>query len=982
MSSGKKFFQLEDRVVLDAAAVATTGEVFQDYSDDQQDNDASIENVQAQAALDQLTHNASPLANRVVVIDERADPNGEIVDILNDKNIAVIVVGADDDPNAAIESALESNNTVDTIHIVSFESGDDLLLGNDVVDAAEIAEYHDILHDNSSDIISSTEIILFSNQDSDGLNGLEYVGQYNDTEVQNNIPSTPELNSNSSNSPAPKEEASVENLIGQSSSHNSPPTANDFIFETTRAQTVEIRLDGGDELKSELRFMIDTIPNSQTEGVLKLNGETLEVGDKISFDERQDLIFVPQRDFIGTVSFNYKAIDTGNLESDSVTHTIIVRDGGLENLTFSNNITVREGTNFVFSDDDVNYKVENLDPFATYAIRIDISGYDSEHTAGIDQALIDNGTVQLINSSNNPAGLVSENNSNFLLFQGSAEDITEALETLQYHASGDGDASDQIVICLYRLMENGSFEHIDINNVMATIEFNLDANDDSFTTQEDTSLVFNEQELLDNDENKSNLDFHLTFTQPENGYLEYNQSTGTFTYTPNENYTGEDSFTYTLCVDDQQTTATVTINVTPANDAPVAADDSASTDEDTPVTINVLNNDSDADGDALTIQSVTNPANGSVSIVNGQIEYTPDANFTGDDSFTYTVSDGNGSSSTATVNVTVVPEQTNDAPIANNDSAIVLQDSTGNQIDVLSNDTDPNGDDISIFSVADPANGTVSIEDGQIIYTPDEGFSGADSFTYRIVDSNGNVSLAANVSIFVRATTFIPDTDSPEVVPVLSTVPDDRVVVDSSDPAPTILSQGTLFRGDVTSEDDRSLDDEDDYELRLEYYLQDVVLNDLNKYQTFSIPAAISNTYSETEITYKAMLLDGSELPSWLTFDAERRIFEVMPHEDRGEIYNIVVIAETDDGQEARTSFNLIFVDEELSAMILGDVSVAENDNLPLTDTLTASLLLTESSDSSDNNQTKVAFTNQLNNSFETILDQDASKLINETYRL
>jgi hypothetical protein len=120
---------------------------------------------------------------------------------------------------------------------------------------------------------------------------------------------------------------------------------------------------------------------------------------------------------------------------------------------------------------------------------------------------------------------------------------------------------------------------------------------------------------------------------------------------PNANYAGADTFAYRAS--DGTTTsniATVTINV---NRSPVANKDSAATKIATAVIINVLANDSDPDGDQLTITGTTKPKNGTVSIVNGAITYTPSRNYTGTDSFNYTISDGRGGTATTTVSVVV-----------------------------------------------------------------------------------------------------------------------------------------------------------------------------------------------------------------------------------------------------------------------------------------------------------------------------------------
>src|SRR5690606_25969199 len=135
----------------------------------------------------------------------------------------------------------------------------------------------------------------------------------------------------------------------------------------------------------------------------------------------------------------------------------------------------------------------------------------------------------------------------------------------------------------------------------------------------------------------------ILVTGPTNGTLTLNAN-GTFSYTHNGSETTSDSFTYKVndgTVDGN--TVTVTIGVTPVNDAPVANNDTATTDEGSAVVVAVRNNDTDAEGNPLTVSAVTQAANGSVVIdaVTGNPIYTPNAGFSGSDNFTYTISDGN-----------------------------------------------------------------------------------------------------------------------------------------------------------------------------------------------------------------------------------------------------------------------------------------------------------------------------------------------------
>ena len=197
--------------------------------------------------------------------------------------------------------------------------------------------------------------------------------------------------------------------------------------------------------------------------------------------------------------------------------------------------------------------------------------------------------------------------------------------------------------------------------------------------------------------------------------------------------------------------AALTANITDNDNAPpVAVDDNAQTAAPNAVIVSVLTNDSDPDGQALTVTAVTQPANGSAQISGGgtTVTYTPNATFGGQDAFTYTISDGNGGTATGSVFVNVTAP--NLAPIAVDDSR---QTVTGNAVivAVLANDSDPDSDPLTIASVTQPAHGTAQIDNvtQRVIYTPAAGYVGADQFTYTVSDGRGG-SATATVSITVN----------------------------------------------------------------------------------------------------------------------------------------------------------------------------------------------------------------------------------------
>ncbi|MFW1605372.1 tandem-95 repeat protein, partial [Vibrio parahaemolyticus] len=181
---------------------------------------------------------------------------------------------------------------------------------------------------------------------------------------------------------------------------------------------------------------------------------------------------------------------------------------------------------------------------------------------------------------------------------------------------------------------------------------------DKATVVEDTSTVI---KVLGNDtfEGDGKVVSLDTNNGPANGTVSVNPD-GSVTYTPNDNYHGTDSFTYIVTSGGVSESTTVSVDVTPVNDAPVAKGDTAITDEDTPVTIDVLPNDTDIDGDKLSIQSASVPeAQGKVEIVDGKLVFTPAENFNGDAEITYTVTDG---ALTDQAKVTVTVNPVDDAP--------------------------------------------------------------------------------------------------------------------------------------------------------------------------------------------------------------------------------------------------------------------------------------------------------------------------------
>ncbi|ACL70752.1 Ig-like domain-containing protein [Halothermothrix orenii] len=281
------------------------------------------------------------------------------------------------------------------------------------------------------------------------------------------------------------------------------------------------------------------------------------------------------------------------------------------------------------------------------------------------------------------------------------------------------------------------------------------AQDDSVETDVGTPVTIKPL-TNDSDPEKQSLEI-IKVGQPSHGRASIVDGE-TIKYVPDPAFSGTDTFTYIIADNKNlQTEAIITVTVGSSdNNAPLAEDDNVTTTADQPVVVDVLANDTDVDGDTLTLQSVTAPSNGTaVKNGDGTITYTPDNGYTGSDSFTYTVSDGELTAE-ATVNVTI--GSGNAAPTANDDS-ITMDEDTTTTIDLLANDTDPEGDPISVYEINDSATMGIVINnnDGTVTFTPYTDYHGNASFAYTIVDSNNNISNSATVTVEI-----LPVNDPPE----------------------------------------------------------------------------------------------------------------------------------------------------------------------------------------------------------------------------
>jgi len=310
------------------------------------------------------------------------------------------------------------------------------------------------------------------------------------------------------------------------------------------------------------------------------------------------------------------------------------------------------------------------------------------------------------------------------------------------------------------------------------------AGNDTVTVAEDDSVTFNPL-ANDSDSDGALVPGTLAITaNPAHGTAVANPATGEITYTPAANYNGSDSLTYRICDNDGAcATATVSITVTPVNDAPQAVDDEFSTPQDTPISLPVLSNDIDIDGPTLFVAAVGSTTAGTVANNSSSVYFTPSAGYVGLAVFTYTASDGS-LTDTATVTVTVTP--VNHAPVAMPDSVSNAED-TPEDIFVLANDSDVDGDPLTVIAVTTPANGTTSTDGISVRYTPNPNFDGVDTFYYTI--SDGSLTATAIVTV-----TQIPINDAPQANADTYSVASNTTL---SVAAPGVLSNDTDVEGDT-----------------------------------------------------------------------------------------------------------------------------------------------------------------------------------------
>jgi hypothetical protein len=501
---------------------------------------------------------------------------------------------------------------------------------------------------------------------------------------------------------------------------NDPPTAKDDSVTTQEDTLVSITLAGFDPDGDALSYSVVKGPS---------NGSLSGTGP--------NLTYTPNANFNGLDSFLFKVND-GTVDSDAATVSITLK--AVNDPPTASYVGAKVQKNPPIAEDD-SVTTEEDTP-----VSITLAGSDPD-----EDAL----TYTVVTGP-------------------SYGSLSGTAQNVKYTPKPDFYGSDSFTFKVSDETSDSNTATVSITVTAANDPPN--ANDDSARTQEDTPIKAIDVLANDTDVDDDQLTT-VAVTQGANGSVTINAD-NTLSYSPKANFCGTDSFTYTISDGKGGTnTATVNVKVKAVNDAPMAYDDSVTTQEDRPVSITLASGD--ADGDLLSYSVVTEPSNGSLTGTAPKLRYLPKENFNGSDSFTFKVSDKTAESAIATVSITVTA--VNDAPTANDDGVTTREDRPIERIDVLANDTDVDDDSLKITTVTQGTHGSVTINaDNTLSYAPEADFFGSDAFTYTVCDSKGETD-TAKVNVEVKAVNDAPRFTS---IPVTTATVDTLYTydVDATDP--------------------------------------------------------------------------------------------------------------------------------------------------------------------------------------------------------
>ena len=588
-------------------------------------------------------------------------------------------------------------------------------------------------------------------------------------------------------------EAAVDDVLieGVFTSTNMPPVAEPQSLTTNAGEPLSISLTGYDPDGDSISFAVVDLP---------LNG--------LLSGEAPDLTYTPNPGFYGEDSFTFKVND-GAIDSEVATISITINpvnsapvadtqflttdeDEALE-ITLTGSDIDGDDLTFTIVDNPAHGNLQGDPPNLTYTPNQDFNGEDS-FTFIVNDGILDS-ELATISITINPVNdapiaddqLVQTNRNRSLPITLTGSDVDDDLLTFHivsgpFHGTLNGEPPELTYIPNAGFSGTDSFEFTAFDGQAASLPALV-----TIIVDDVNNPPMAEEQSLSTDEDVP-LDIMLSGSDPDNDPITYtivdHPSFGVLsgeapnlTYTPDPDYHGEDSFTF-MVFDGQLTSdpATVAITINPVNDVPVVEDQSLTTDED--VALEITLTAFDVDGDDLDYILVTGPNHGNLEGNAPTLTYIPEADYYGEDSFTFKVNDGTVDSAVATISITINP--VNDAPVVDNQSLTTDEDEA---LEITLTGSDVDGDDLTFTIVNNPAHGSLEGDAPNLTYTPDQDFNGEDSFTF-IVNDGILDSEVATVSITINSINDAP-------------IADDQLVQTNRNKSVTITLTGSDVDGDV-----------------------------------------------------------------------------------------------------------------------------------------------------------------------------------------
>ncbi|MEP0984745.1 Ig-like domain-containing protein [Ekhidna sp.] len=621
----------------------------------------------------------------------------------------------------------------------------------------------------------------------------------------------------------------------------------DIIF--SKSDFVNAYSDPEDSLLAKVQIL--SLPPA-TDGLLKLNGSLVSENDEIDTAQLKNLIFEPVGDFDSNTSFGWNGSDGEAYAATSANVNITFNAINDAPEAVADNYTFDEGsTNNI--DNSIGVLANDSDPdgdaitailvtnVSNGSLTLNADGsFDYTHdgsesssdtfTYKVNDGAVDGDTVQVTLTINEVNDAPNAEADSYSFDKGSDNSISAINGVL----ANDSDPEDDVLMAILidgvsngslTLNTDGSFNYTHDDSETTTDSFSYKATDgtddsdtvivtltivetnldlvtvpDTYTLDEGGNIDINASNgVLNNDEDNIGNGISAELVSDVSfGSLTLNAD-GSFTYVHDGSETTSDSFDYrTTNGSESGNTVTVTLNINPINDSPVANPDVYSFEEGSSnsvsIALGVLSNDSDPEGDNLDAILVSDVSNGMLTLrLDGSFDYVHDGSETTEDTFTYMVNDGTVDGNTTTVSITITAG--NDIPLAVADS-YTFEEGSSNMVDesagVLANDSDPDGDEINAILVSGVTNGTLTLyANGSFDYVHDGSETSEDSFTYKVNDGteDGN-EVTVNITI-------TPVNDIPVALP-------DSYSFDRGSSNNVSASSGVLSNDSDVDEDDLS----------------------------------------------------------------------------------------------------------------------------------------------------------------------------------